>query len=332
MGSFNRSDRRPALAIEARGLTKSFGGTRALNGVDLAVPAATVYGFVGPNGAGKTTTIRILATLTRPDEGTATVLGHDVVRDPAAVRRLISLTSQFASLDQDLTGSENLVLLGRLLGLSWRRARGRAADLIDGFGLTGAAGRPVATLSGGMRRRLDIAASLIVSVDLLFLDEPTTGLDPRSRRDVWEIVKLIVGQGTTVLLTTQDLDEADQLAHRIAVVNHGRIIAEGTSGDLKAAIGAGQVRLRLRYPDQRPVATRILADALDAAVHADTDPRTLTAVVQADRDERLGRALLALGSAGVDVSDFSFGQPSLDDAFLALTEQPTSGTREEVRA
>ncbi len=331
MGTFNRSDD-AALAIEARGLTKSFGGTRALSGVDLAVPAATVHGLVGPNGAGKTTTIRILATLTRPDEGTAMVLGHDVAREPATVRRRISLTSQFASLDHDLTGFENLVLLGRLLGLSWRRARRRAGDLIDAFGLPGAAGRTVATLSGGMRRRLDIAASLIVAVDLLFLDEPTTGLDPRSRRDVWEIVKLIVDHGTTVLLTTQDLDEADQLAHRIAVVDHGRIIAEGTSGDLKAAIGAGQLRLRVRRPDQRPTAAHIVADILDAPVHPDTDPRALTAVLHAGADERLGRSLVALASAGVEVSDFSFGQPSLDDAFLALTEQPAAAAREEVDA
>ena len=331
MGSFNRSDH-AALAIHAHGLTKSFGETRALDGLDLAVPAATVYGFVGPNGAGKTTTIRILATLTTPDTGTAMVLGHDVVREAAAVRRRISLTSQFASLDQDLTGFENLVLLGRLLGLSWRRARGRAGDLIDAFGLTGAARRPVATLSGGMRRRLDIAASLIVAVDLLFLDEPTTGLDPRSRRDVWEIVRLVVDHGTTVLLTTQDLDEADQLAHRIAVVDHGRIIAEGTSGDLKAAIGAGQVRLRVRRPDQRSVAARILADALDVAVRPDADPRALTAVVQAEADERLGRALVALAGAGVAVSDFSCGQPSLDDAFLALTAPSSGAAREEVQA
>ena len=331
MRTFNRSDQ-AGLAIEARDLTKSFGRTPALRGVDLAVPGATVYGFVGPNGAGKTTTIRILATLTRPDGGTATVLGHDVVREPAAVRRRISLTSQFASLDQDLSGYENLVLLGRLLGLPWRRARGRAGDLIDGFGLTGAAGRPVATLSGGMRRRLDIAASLIVAVDLLFLDEPTTGLDPRSRRAVWEIVQSIVEHGTTVLLTTQDLDEADQLAHRIAVVDRGRVIAEGTSGDLKAAIGAGQVRLRVRHPGQRPTAARILADGLDVEVHPDTDPRALSAVVPADDDERVGRALVALASAGIDVSDFSCGQPSLDDAFLALTDRPPAVTREGVRA
>ena len=241
MDTFNRSDN-AASAIEARGLTKTFGATRAVDGVDLTVPRGVVYGFLGPNGAGKTTTIRMLATLTRPDGGTATVFGHDLLREPAAVRRRIALTSQFASLDQDLTGFENLVLIGRLLGLSWRGARRRARDLIDGFGLAAAGDRSVATLSGGMRRRLDIAASLIVPVDLLFLDEPTTGLDPRSRRQVWEIVQLVVDQGTTVLLTTQDLDEADQLARRIAVMDDGRIVAEGTSADLKAAIGRGQLR------------------------------------------------------------------------------------------
>jgi ABC-2 type transport system ATP-binding protein len=329
--TFNPSDN-AAVAIEARGLTKSFGATRAVDGVDLTVPRGVVYGFLGPNGAGKTTTIRMLATLTRPDGGTATVLGHDVLREPAAVRRRIALTSQFASLDQDLTGFENLVLIGRLLGLSWRGARRRARDLIDGFGLAAAGDRPVSTLSGGMRRRLDIAASLIVAVDLLFLDEPTTGLDPRSRRQVWEIVQLVADQGSTVLLTTQDLDEADQLARRIAVMDDGRIVAEGTSADLKAAIGGGQLRLRVGVADLRPAAAQILASALDATVHPEADPRALLAVVDAGADERLGRALVALADAGVVVSDFSFGQPSLDEAFVALTSQPSGATAEEVHA
>ena len=229
MQAMKRADRAD-LAVETRGLTKVFGANRAVDGVDLAVPKGAVYGFLGPNGAGKTTTIRILATLLRPDSGMARVLGHDVEKEAAVVRSHVSLTAQFASLDQDLTGFENLTVLGRLLGHSWKGARARALDLLEAFDLADAGRRPVSALSGGMRRRLDIAASLIVTPDLLFLDEPTTGLDPRSRRQVWEIVRAIVARGTTVLLTTQDLAEADQLAERIAVIDHGKIIAEGPSG------------------------------------------------------------------------------------------------------
>jgi len=227
-----------ALAIEASRLTKVFGTTRAVDGVDLAVPAGSVYGFLGPNGAGKTTTIRILATLLRPDGGTARVLGHDVVRDADAIRSLVSLTGQFGSVDNDLTARENLVLLARLLGSSRGHAKARASELLDSFALAGASDRQLKKFSGGMRRRLDIAASIVVTPDLLFLDEPTTGLDPRSRSQVWDIVRALAMEGTTVLLTTQYLDEADQLADRIAVIDRGKVIAEGTSGDLKAALVA----------------------------------------------------------------------------------------------
>ena len=212
-------------AIETSGLAKTFGATRALEGVDLRIPEGSVYGLLGPNGAGKTTTIRILATLLRPTAGTATVLGHDVVRDAAAVRRKVSLTGQYASVDEDLTGHENLVLVGRLLGLPWRGARQRASELIEAFGLEEAATRQVETYSGGMRRRIDIAASLVATPEILFLDEPTTGLDPRGRNHVWELVRRIAAAGTTVLLTTQYLDEADRLAERLAVIDHGRVIA-----------------------------------------------------------------------------------------------------------
>ena len=231
------------LAVETDGLVKTFGATRAVDGVDLAIPRGCVYGVLGPNGAGKTTTIRILATLLRPDGGSARVLGHNVVREGAAVRKLVSLTGQFASVDTDLTAEENLLLLGRLLGYSRRRARRRAGELLAAFGLTGVARAQAARLSGGMRRKLDLAASIIVAPDLLFLDEPTTGLDPRSRRALWEIVRGIVADGTTVLLTTQYLDEADRLADQIAVIDHGRVIAAGSRGELKNSVG------RRRHPD-----------------------------------------------------------------------------------
>ena len=241
-------------AIETDGLVKHFGETRAVDGVDLQVRAGTVYGVLGPNGAGKTTTIRMLATLIEPTAGTARVLGHDVVAEADAVRGSVSLTGQFASVDEELTGRENLVLLGRLLGFTRRQAGERAVELLEAFGLAEAADRLVSTYSGGMRRRLDIAASIVVTPDLLFLDEPTTGLDPRSRNQVWDIVRVLVATGTTVLLTTQYLEEADQLADRIAIIDHGRIIAEGTSAELKASVGSGALRVRVSDPDRRAAA------------------------------------------------------------------------------
>ncbi|MFG1913927.1 ATP-binding cassette domain-containing protein [Micromonospora sp. NPDC048898] len=321
------SRRSTGLAIEAEGLTRSFGETRALAGIDLQVPAGTVYGLLGPNGAGKTTAVRVLATLLRPDGGSARVFGHDVVTAADQVRSRVSLTGQYASVDEDLTGTENLVLLARLLGLRKPAARERAAALLAAFGLTEASDRQVKKYSGGMRRRIDIAASILNTPDLLFLDEPTTGLDPRSRNQVWEIIRAVVSHGTTVLLTTQYLDEADQLAGRIAVVDHGRVIAEGTPGELKSSIGSGTVHLRLRDPGQRPQAEKLLREALDVPVQLAADPVALTARVgeagtDLDASAQAARALGDLARAGIVVDDFSLGQPSLDEVFLALTDHP----------
>ena len=314
-------------AIETSDLIKTFGDNRAVDGVDLTVAPGTVYGLLGPNGAGKTTVVRMLATLARPDGGTARVFGHDVVRDAAEVRSRVSLTGQYASVDEDLTGAENLVLLARLLGHRRPAARDRAARLLDAFGLTEAAGRQVKKYSGGMRRRLDIAASILNTPDLLFLDEPTTGLDPRSRNQVWDIVRVVVANGTTVLLTTQYLDEADRLAARIAVIDHGRVIAEGTPGQLKSSIGAGTVHLRLRDAAQRPAAAGLLSRALGTEVQAEADSVALTARTGAAEPgaEQAARALAALAEAGIVVDDFSLGQPSLDEVFMALTS--TGGAR-----
>ena len=236
------------LAVEASGLARSFGRTRAVDGVDLSVPNGSVYGLLGPNGAGKTTTTRMLATLLRPDAGTARVLGHDIVREADAVRGRVSLTGQYASLDEDLTGRENLIFIARLLGYRRRRAKERAAQLLEAFGLAEAATRSVRTYSGGMRRRLDIAASLVVMPELLFLDEPTTGLDPRSRNQVWQIVRALAAGGTTVLLTTQYLDEAEQLADRIAILHGGRIIVNGTLAELKQLLPPAKVE----YVEKQP--------------------------------------------------------------------------------
>src|ERR687896_285104 len=268
-----------ALAIEATGLVKSFADTRAVDGVDLAVRRGSVYGVLGPNGAGKTTTIRMLATLLRPDAGTASVLGHDIVKEADTVRGLVSLTGQLASVDEDLTGRENLILLARLLGLKRADAKARATELLDAFDLADASGRLVKHYSGGMRRRLDIAASLVVTPELLFLDEPTTGLDPRSRNQVWDIIRALAAGGTTILLCTQYLDEADQLADGIAVIDHGRVIAEGTPAQLKASVGSSALHVRLLDPDQRPAAERLLAAALGVEVVRESDPVALSARV-----------------------------------------------------
>ncbi len=315
-----------SLAIEATGLVKSFGEARAVDGVDLTVRSGSVYGVLGPNGAGKTTVIRMLATLIRPDAGTARVLGHDIVDDAHAVRRAVTLTGQLASVDQDLTGHENLVLLGRLLGLRRRAAKDRAGELLAAFGLSEAAGRLVKHYSGGMRRRLDIAASIVVTPELMFLDEPTTGLDPRSRNQVWSIVRALVAEGTTILLCTQYLEEADQLADGIAVVDNGRVIAEGTPAQLKASVGSAALHVRLLDPEQRPEAQAML-DLTLGPVTLEPDPAALSATCpDADRG---AEAVAELARSGVRIAGFSLGQPSLDEVFLALTGHPAEAASPE---
>ena len=293
--------------------------------------------------------MRILATLLRPDGGEARVFGHDVVREADAVRGRVSLTGQYASVDEDLTGRENLCLLARLLGYGRRTARDRAARLLEAFGLAAAADRRVKGYSGGMRRRLDLAAGLLTTPDLLVLDEPTTGLDPRSRSRVWDVVRAVAASGTTVLLTTQYLEEADRLAQRIAVIDRGRVVAEGTPGELKASIGGGTVHLRLRDAAQRPAAERVLARVLGAPVRPAADPMTVTVRIPgrgagagapgdaagggaaADRGAaaQAARALAELAAAGVVVDDFALGRPGLEEVFLALTERPAAPREQE---
>jgi ABC-2 type transport system ATP-binding protein len=313
-------------AIETAGLVKRFGDTLAVDRVDLRVMRGSVFGLLGPNGAGKTTTIRVLSTLLRPDGGAARVLGHDVVREPAAVRAKISLTGQFASVDEDLTGHENLVLVARLFGYGWKDARLRATELLEAFDLADSAGKQVRAYSGGMRRRLDIAASLVVTPEVLFLDEPTTGLDPRSRNQVWEIVRAIAAAGTTVLLTTQYLEEADRLADRLAVIDHGRLIAEGTSRELKTSVGSTTLHVRVADAERVAAATGVLTRVLGAGVHNGADPLTLTARVGAEA--RIHEALAALALEGVGIAELTLGQPSLDDVFFALTGKAGSAGQE----
>ena len=310
------------LAVEATGLVKAFGETRAVDGVHLAVQSGSVYGVLGPNGAGKTTTIRMLATLLRPDAGSARVLGHDIVKQSDAVRAAVSLTGQLASVDEDLTGRENLILIGRLLGLKRGAAKARADELLEAFGLVDASARLVKKYSGGMRRRLDIAASIVVTPRLMFLDEPTNGLDPRSRNQVWDIIRLLVADGTTILLCTQYLEEADQLADGIAVIDHGKVIAEGTPGQPKASVGTGALHVRLLDPGQRPEAEQILSRRL-GALHLEPDPAALSA--QCSDADRGAEAVVDLTRSGVRIADFSLGQPSLDEVFLALTGHPAEG-------
>jgi ABC-2 type transport system ATP-binding protein len=305
-------------AIEAEGLVKAFGRTRALDGLDLRVEAGTILGMLGPNGAGKTTTVRVLSTLLRPDRGTARVAGHDVVTAAAQVRREIGLTGQYSALDESLTGRANLVMVGQLCRLSKKQARRRAADLLEEFDLAAAADRGVKTYSGGMRRRLDLAASLVARPSILFLDEPTTGLDLRSRMVTWDAVRALTKTGTTVLLTTQQLDEADQLAGSIAVVDRGRVIAEGTSAELKAKVGGERVQLTVAPQSDLAAARDVLARLADGLPHVDAVSRSVEAPV-AGGARRMPEIVRELDAAGVLLDDLGIRRPSLDDVFLTLT-------------
>ncbi|OZG27117.1 daunorubicin/doxorubicin resistance ABC transporter ATP-binding protein DrrA [Williamsia sp. 1138] len=306
-------------AIVVHGLGKSFGTHRALDHVDLTVARGTVCGVLGPNGAGKTTLVRMLTTLLRPDSGTARILGRDLVRDAPAIRALISLTGQYASVDDDLTAVENLDIFGRLLGLRGAASRSRARDLVEEYGLTAAASRPVRTYSGGMRRRLDLAASMIRRPELLFLDEPTTGLDPRTRYQLWEMVRGVVRQGTTVLLTTQYLDEADALADHLVVIDHGRVVADGTPESLKRSVGNYALSVTLATAADRGRATEIIALVLDGPVEYDERTRQLTVSVSASATS--AQVIAALAEESIEVQELSVHKPSLDDVFFALTEE-----------
>jgi ABC-2 type transport system ATP-binding protein len=314
-------------AISARGMVKTFGDLRAVDGIDLEVPRGMIFAILGPNGAGKTTLMRMLATLARPDAGTATIMGHDLSHEPHEVRAAIAMTGQFASLDEDLTGRENLVLLARLWGFRGRAAKGRADELLAAFGLSDAAAKQVKDYSGGMRRRLDIAASLIVTPGVLFLDEPTTGLDPNARKDVWKMIRGLAESGVTILLTTQYLEEADQLAARIAVIDHGRKIAEGTSRELKAATGSGFLHVAVADRARLDEATGILERRLGHPVQRSTEGAQLS--VMAGTAEAANEALAALVADDIELSDFSMGQPSLEEVFFALTGKPGAGESQQ---
>lgn len=305
------------LAIEAEGLVKRYRETTALRDVHLAVPAGTVHGVLGPNGAGKTTAVRILATLLTPDAGRATVAGHDLIRDPVAVRRSIGLTGQYAALDEDLSALENLTLIGRLLKMPRGEARARARELLGNFGLTDAVARPVKTYSGGMRRRADLAASLVGRPAVLYLDEPTTGLDPHSRNEVWETVRALVADGVTVLLTTQYLEEADQLADRITVFNHGTVVAEGRPDELKRMAGGQTLEVRATRRDEVDTVAQIMLGLTGQLPARDEDTGRLTVPVQ---DPMVLSALVhKLGEAEVAFDELGLRLPTMDEAFLALT-------------
>ncbi|VFA92849.1 Daunorubicin/doxorubicin resistance ATP-binding protein DrrA [Nocardia farcinica] len=317
-------------AVEADRLVKVFGQQRAVDSVSLTVPQGAVYGVLGPNGAGKTTTIRMLSTLLRPDGGSARIFGHDVVAEPTAVRSLLGLTGQYASVDEDLTAVENLVIFARLLGLTRAAARTRAADLLEEFDLTEAANKPLKNFSGGMRRRLDLAASLISTPPLLFLDEPTTGLDPRTRAQMWDTIRRLVADGATVLLTTQYLDEADQLADRIAVIDRGRVIADGTADELKASIGGSSLHLTLADRALLEQARRVIGELLGVEAQITPEAGRLTAPL---REAGLTTDLLIrLREHDIAIDEISVSKPSLDEVFLTITGHPADDDTERSAA
>jgi ABC-2 type transport system ATP-binding protein len=313
-------------AIRAESLVKSFGSTRALDGVDLEIPAGQVLGLLGPNGAGKTTAVRILTTLLRPDSGRAWVAGHDVQAEPHAVRRSIGLSGQYAAVDEHLTGYENLYMVGRLYGKSRRSAAKRARELIDRFRLAEAADRPSKGYSGGMRRRLDLAGALVAEPAVAVLDEPTTGLDPRGRMDTWEVIGELVDDGTTVLLTTQYLEEADQLADSIAVIDRGKVIAEGTADQLKAQVGGERLELVAQDAADLPAVSRVLGEVGVGAPQTEEQLRRISVAVDTG-PKALIEALRKLDGDGVPVQDVALHRPTLDDVFLGLTGRHTEEER-----
>jgi ABC-2 type transport system ATP-binding protein len=318
-------------AIEAHDLVKTFGTNRAVDGVDLLVKTGTVYGVLGPNGAGKTTAIRILATLLKADSGTATIFGHDVFTEPQAVRQLIGLTGQSATVDETLSAVENLMIFSKLLGLSTTDAKRKTAELLEEFSLTDAAKRPLKNFSGGMRRRLDLAASLIAQPPLIFLDEPTTGLDPRTRAQMWDTIRRLVDGGSTIVLTTQTLDEADQLSQRVAVIDHGKVVAEGTPDELKASVGVSTVILKVADAgagnDAGERAARVVTEVLgEVAVVVGADGR-VTAPMQ--DPEKVTDLLLRLRDAKIRLAEVSVQKPTLDEVFLAITGHPAEESAPE---
>ncbi|MFI8530507.1 ATP-binding cassette domain-containing protein [Streptomyces aquilus] len=315
-------------AIYAEGLVKTFGDVRALDGVDLDVPEGTVLGLLGPNGAGKTTAVRCLTTLLRPDSGSAVVAGIDVLKHPDAVRRSIGLSGQFAAVDEYLTGRENLQMVGRLYQMRAKAAKARAAELLEQFDLADAADRPTKTYSGGMRRRLDLAAALVVSPPVMFMDEPTTGLDPRNRQLLWDVIKRLVSGGTTLLLTTQYLEEADHLAHDIAVVDHGRLIAQGTSDQLKARTGGERVEVVVHEREDIATASEVLRGFGKGDTTVEEHTRKLTVPVTGGA-KLLAEVIRELDTRGIEIDDIGLRRPTLDDVFLSLTGHVAEAKDEE---